>query len=232
MGRRDARWTAALVAGAMAAGLGGCAVRFSKRSPWDMQEIQALSEQLEQYRNLAQLKADEADQLRAAKAALEKRLSSEIKSKDVTVGFDERGLVVRVLDRVLFDSGKAKLRREAFPVLDKVARVLNQDDIKGQPIGVEGHTDNQPIKVSGWKNNHQLSLARAKSVVDYLVNERGLEHTRITPIGHGDTRPIASNDTPEGRRLNRRVEIVVLPRGTKPEVSTDESASESTVYTK
>ena len=232
MGRWQAarRWTAALVAGAVAAGLGGCAVRFSKRSPWDIQEIQALSEQLEQYRNLAQLKSDEADQLRAAQALLEKRLASEIDSKDVSVGFDERGLVVRVLDRVLFDSGKAKLRHEAFSVLDKVARVLNQD-VAGQPIGVEGHTDNQPIKVSSWKDNHQLSLARAKSVVDYLVNERGVDNSRITPVGHGQTRPIASNDTPEGRRMNRRVEIVVLPRGTKPEPSSAESADQS-LYTK
>ena len=209
------RWPRALVIAGLALATAGCAVRFSKRSLWDLQQIQALSEQLEQFRSLAQLKSDEADQLRAARELLERRLASEINSKDVSVGFDERGLVVRVLDRVIFDSGKAKVRKAAYPVLDKVARVLNQD-LPNQPVGVEGHTDNVPIKLSGWKDNYELSLARARSVVDYLVQERQVASGRITPVGHGDTAPLASNDTPEGRRRNRRVEIVVLPKGHKP----------------
>lgn len=189
----------------------GCAVRFSQRSPWDIQQIQALSEQLEQFKSLAQLKAEEADQLRAARALLEQRLSSEIANKDVDVGFDERGLVVRMLDRVLFDSGKAKLRHEATPVLDKVARVLNEE-LADQPVGVEGYTDNQPIKRSGWKDNKELSLARAQSVLDHL-EKRGVNAGRIRPNGHGENDPIASNDSPAGRQKNRRVEIVVLPQG-------------------
>ena len=81
--------------------LSGCAVKFSQRSPWDIQQIHALSEQLEQFRTLAQLKAEEAESLRHAKAQLDKRLTS----SDISVGFDERGLIVRVLDTVLFDSG-------------------------------------------------------------------------------------------------------------------------------
>jgi chemotaxis protein MotB len=190
----------------------GCAVRFSKRSPWDMQQIQALSEQLEQFKSLAQLKADEAESLRRAKGLLDQRLASEIADDQVSVGFDERGLVVRVIDKVLFDSGQAKLRSEAFPVLDKVARVMSED-LGDQPIGVEGHTDNQPIKRSGWKDNWELSMARARSVLDYL-NEQGVDSSRLIPVGHGEQHPIASNDDSEGRQQNRRVEIVVLPRGT------------------
>jgi chemotaxis protein MotB len=197
----------------MAVVLSGCAVRFSKRSPWDIQQIQALSEQLDQFRNLAQLKSEEAEQLRRAKAMLDQRLASEIADDQVSVGFDERGLVVRVLDKVLFDSGKAQVREEAFPVLDKIARVLNEE-VVAQPIGVEGHTDNEPIKVSGWKDNTELSMARARSVLDYLVQERHVESGRLIPAAHGEQRPIASNETAEGRRVNRRVEIVVLPQGT------------------
>ncbi len=208
---RERWWTARLAMIRLAMIATGCAVKFAKRSPWDMQQIQALSEQLDQFRSLAQLKAEEADQLRSAKSQLESRLSSEIDQNQVSVGFDERGLVVRVLDKVLFDSGKAKLRHEATPVLDKVARVLNEQGMN-QPVGIEGHTDNQPIKHSGWKDNYELSLARAQSVVQFL-EKRGLDPSRAVPVGHGDEKPIASNDTPEGRRMNRRVEIVLLPKG-------------------
>lgn len=193
--------------------LSGCAVKFSQRSPWDIQNLQTLSEQLEQFRTLAQLKAEEAEQLRQAKAALEQQLASEIQTKDISVGYDERGLVVRVLDQVLFDSGKAALRTESYPVLDTVARILTQE-LKDQPIGIEGHTDNQPIKRSGWEDNHELSLARARSVMTYLVERKHLDAGRLSAIGHGEERPIASNATAHGRRLNRRVEIVVLPQGT------------------
>ena len=201
------RWPR-LGAGCLALLLSGCAVKFSQRSPWDIQQIHALSEQLEQFRTLAQLKAEEAESLRHAKAQLDKRLTS----SDISVGFDERGLIVRVLDTVLFDSGKAKLRKDAYAVLDQVAQVLNTDVVE-QPIAVEGHTDNEPIKHSGWKDNQELSLARAHSVLNYLVQERHVAPTRVSTVGYGESRPIASNETAKGRRANRRVEIVVLPKG-------------------
>jgi len=208
---------------------GGCAVKFAQRSPWDIQQIQTLSEQLEQFRTLAQLKAEETDSLRHAKAQLERRLPS----PDISVGFDERGLIVRVLDTVLFDSGKAKLRKEAYAVLDQVAQVLNTD-VAEQPIAVEGHTDNEPIKRSGWKDNWELSLARARSVLTYLVQERSVAPARVSAVGYGEYRPIASNETPEGRRANRRVEIVVLPRGTTVQGPADsrEAARGASAYRK
>lgn len=218
---------------------GGCAVKFSQRSPWDIQQLQTLSDELEKFRTLAQLKSEEADQLRQAKALLDQRLSSEIADRDISVGFDERGLVMRMLDRVLFDSGKAQLRPDAKPVLDKVARILTQE-LSDHLVGVEGHTDTQPIKYSGWKDNWELSLARARSVVTYLTKERGLEPSRLSAGGYGEYRPIASNDSSDGRRMNRRVEIVVLPRGMTP-AAPPQSAAEAeaeagepagTVYTK
>ena len=209
----------------------GCAVRFSQRSPWDIQALQTLSEQLEQFKTLAQLNAEEADRLRQAKALLEQRLASDINNQDISVGYDERGLVVRVLDRVLFDSGKAALRSEAHRVLAKVARVL-KEEVNDQPIGVEGHTDNQPIRQSKWKDNWELSLARAQAVVNDLVHQQGLEPGRFSAIGRGEHQPIASNDTAAGRRQNRRVEIVVLPQGTampSSEALSTESGTEAAV---
>ena len=213
----------------------GCAVKFAQRSPWDIQQIQQLSEQLEQFRTLAQMKSDEADRFRQAKAELDKRLSSEISDDNVTVGYDERGLVVRMLDQVLFDSGKAKLRQDASVVLDTVARVLNEQ-AAGQPIAVEGHTDNEPIKRSGWKDNWELSLARARAVLTRLVHDRGIDPSRVAAVGYGEYRPIASNETPQGRRLNRRVEIVVLPKAAPraaPVTSREDAMRESgTTFTK
>ena len=185
------RWMSGVLGLALLAG-SGCAVTFAKRSPWDIQQ-------------LAQLKAEEADELRRAKTMMEQRLNS----SEATIGYDQRGLVTRMLDQVLFDSGKAKLRRGATPVLNRVAQVLQ--DVADQPVLVEGHTDNQPIKHSGWASNEALSLARAQAVIDYLVKQ-GVDATRFTALGSGETKPIASNDTAEGRQQNRRVELVIMPQ--------------------
>ena len=187
----------------------GCAINFAKRSPWDIQQLAELSDQLEQFKTLAQLKADEANQLRHAKELLEQRLGS----SEASVGYDERGLVTRMLDSVLFDSGKADLRSGAHRVLDKVVKVLQE--LPDQPIGVEGHTDNVPIKHSGWADNKALSVARANAVVQYL-QQQGVTAGRLTAIGYGEERPIASNGTAAGRQKNRRVEIVILPQSSGP----------------
>ena len=199
------RWFAGMLSLTLLAGT-GCAITFAKRSPWDIQQLAELSDQLEQFKTLARLKAEEADELRKAKDMLGQRLSS----SEASVGYDERGLVTRMLDQVLFDSGKAELRSGAYPVLDKVAQVLQQ--VADQPVGVEGHTDNVPIKHSGWASNKALSFARANAVVDYLVSKHGVDRSRLTAIGYGEERPIVSNDTVAGRQKNRRVEIIILPK--------------------
>ena len=184
----------------------GCAITFAKRSPWDIQQLAELSDQLEQFKTLARLKAEEADELRKAKGLLDQRLGS----SEASIGYDERGLVTRMLDQVLFNSGKAELRSGAFAVLDKVAQVLQQ--VPDQPVGIEGHTDNVPIKYSGWEDNKALSHARAKAVMEYLVSKHNIEPERLNAIGYGEERPIESNDTAAGRQKNRRVEIIILPQ--------------------
>ena len=198
------RVTARIVAVALL--LSGCAINFAKRSPWDIQQLAELSDQLEQFKTLAKLKTEEADQLRRAKGMLDQRLTN----KEASVGYDERGLVTRLLDQVLFDSGKAELRWGASVVLDKVAQVLQE--VPDQPVGIEGHTDNQPIRQSGWSDNEELSVARANAVMNYLVEKRGVESARLTAAGYGESRPIEDNGTATGRQKNRRVEIVILPQ--------------------
>jgi len=111
---------------------------------------------------------------------------------------------------ILFDSGKDQLRQESLPILDKVVDVL-KTSVAGNKIGIEGHTDSEPIKHSGWKTNWELSSHRALSVLYYL-EEEGIGAERLSAAGYGQYQPVASNDIKSGRGLNRRVEIVILPK--------------------
>ena len=177
--------------------LSGCTIIFQSGRRSDAEKIEKLSQQL--------------DELAQAKKLLEERLSREIGDKQVKLQMMEKGLVITFVADVLFDSGKAKVRAEAYPILDKVARVL-QENVPDLNVGIEGHTDNVPIKHSGWKSNWELSTARALSVLHYLVDDKNILPERISAIGYGEYRPVASNDTAEGRAANRRVEVVILPR--------------------
>ena len=114
-------------------------------------------------------------------------------------------------------------------VLDKVAKVLNE--VPGQPVGVEGHTDNVPITRSGWSDNKALSVARANAVVGYLI-QQGVNSTRLMPVGYGDEKPIASNDSAASRRKNRRVEIVILPQASGASYGVEAARSNGASYKK
>lgn len=126
--------------------------------------------------------------------------------EDVQFSLDERGLTLRFADSALFDSGEAQLKPEAAASLDKVLAVLK--DIQN-PIRVEGHTDNVPIATIQYPSNWELSGARASRVVRYFI-EQGLAQQRLSVAGYGEYRPVATNETAEGRSHNRRVDIVVL----------------------
>lgn len=184
----------------MGLALAGCTFIFQSGRRSDKQKIDQLSQQL--------------DDLAQAKKLLEERLGQEINDKQVKLQMMEKGLVITVVGDLLFDSGKAKIRHEAYPLLDKVATVL-KDNMVNFNIGIEGYTDNHPIKHSGWKSNWELSTARALSVLHFLVKEKDIAPERLSAIGFGEYRPVASNDTREGRKLNRRVEIVIQPKVTK-----------------
>lgn len=158
---------------------------------------------------ISKLKGD-IDELQRAKNELEDRLKNEINDKEVTVERLQKGLVITFVAEVLFDSGKADLRKESFPKLDKIVSVV-KDVVPDLNVGIEGHTDNEPIKRSGWKSNWELSSHRALSVLYYLT-ENGIDPVRLAAIGYGEYHPVQSNDTKEGQQKNRRVEIVILPK--------------------
>ena len=178
----------------------GCTVIFQKGRRTDVEKIAKLKNEL--------------SELERAKLELEDRLKKEIGDKEVKVEMMDRGLVITFVAEVLFDSGKAKLRSEASEKLDKVAQVLNTT-VSDLNVGIEGHTDNVPIKYSGWKSNWELSSARAMSVLHYLIDNHGINPPRLSATGYGEWHPVDTNDTSEGRQKNRRVEIVILPKTTK-----------------
>lgn len=108
---------------------------------------------------------------------------------------------------ILFDSGKAELKDEAVTLIDKVSDAVKQYD--DNTILIEGHTDNVPINTPLYPNNMMLSLYRAYSVFNYFVSNKGFNEKSISSSGRGDAVPVASNDTADGRALNRRVEIKI-----------------------
>jgi chemotaxis protein MotB len=180
--------------------LSGCTLVFQKGRRSDVERI-------------SQLKSKLTD-LERAKADLENRLSKEIEDKEVKVQMLEKGLVITFVSEVLFDSGKAELREDSFGKLEKVASVL-KTTVSDLNVGIEGHTDNVPIKYSGWKSNWELSANRALSVLHYLEDKEHIDPKRLSATGYGEFRPVESNATKEGKQKNRRVEIVILPKAEK-----------------
>jgi len=178
----------------------GCSLVIQKGRRSDVQKIEELSQKV--------------DELTQAQNIFEERLFQEIKDKQVKLKMAEKGLVITFVADVLFDSGKAKLRPEAFPSLDKVAKVLNEN-VADFKVGIEGHTDNEPIKSSGWKSNWELSTERALSVVHYLSEEKNVAGERLSVLGYGEYHPVAENSSKRGKQLNRRVEVVIFPKLTK-----------------
>ena len=159
---------------------------------------------------LNRLKESKGD-LEKAKAELENKLKEELAGGGLSVTMGERGLVVTVLDRVLFDSGKAELKESAKSTLNKVASVL-KTEVPTHIVYVEGHTDNDPIRRSGWRSNWELSTARATEVIHYFIDDQEVKPDRLIATGFGEFHPVETNETLEGKARNRRVEIVISPK--------------------
>lgn len=175
--------------------------------------IRALLEEKEQAVREAE-KAREADDLLEAQRRLTRSLKEELGEARAKLEMTERGLVLTLLDEIFFDSGKAVVKESGDETLAKVARVL-RESVPDSPVAVEGHTDNEPIRYSGWKSNWELSSARALAVVHRFIDEHGVEPGRLRAAAFGEYQPVADNGTPEGRRQNRRVEVVILPQALK-----------------
>ncbi len=124
--------------------------------------------------------------------------------KLIGVEVGENEVSIRMMGETAFDSGKAEIRREMVPLLNRISAVLRKHE--GE-ITVVGHTDNVPLMGGAFETNLGLSMARAASVAHHMLNEGRIQPKRLSTMGFGEHRPIDTNDTAEGRQKNRRVEI-------------------------
>jgi chemotaxis protein MotB len=140
------------------------------------------------------------------------QMKSEISKGEVTISELKGKLTVNMVDSVLFDSGKAEVKPAGLAVLEKVISILKP--IKDKSIRIEGHTDN--VQISGalarrYPTNWELSAARAINVTRYL-QQQGVDAALLAAVAYGEFKPVASNDTEEGRAANRRIEIVLVAK--------------------
>ena len=158
-------------------------------------------------------KAEELEKVKKSYEDLTAGLKSEIAAGSIQITQLKGKLTVNMVDRILFDSGEASVKRDGKKILEKVGGILN--GVKDKDIRIEGHTDDKPITGdlrSKYPTNWELSTARATAVARYLEDEAKVDPKRLVATGYGEYRPVADNATAEGRALNRRIEIVLVPR--------------------
>lgn len=165
---------------------------------------QKLQEELEK---LQKQQAD-AEKRLAAYRKLQEKLRKLIDTGKLSIAFRNGQMVLQLPSGILFASGKGKLSTGGKAALQEVLNILLE--FKDRRFMIAGHTDNVPIKTRKFKNNWQLSTARAVSVVEFMV-QSGFEGKNISAAGFGEFDPVAANDTNENRQLNRRIEIILVP---------------------
>jgi chemotaxis protein MotB len=186
-----------------------------------MQELQNLEQQTAQNRAILKLlekklittpmvgapipTSDSSGQL--AQILNEQMALDEGSHEGIQITQDERGVVISLQDGILFSPGSADLDMVARTRLDTIAHILKD---LSQPIRVEGHTDNTPIRTSRYPSNWELSTDRATGIVRYLMERHGYKPDGLSATGYGEHRPVAKNSSIEGKRKNRRVDIVIL----------------------
>jgi chemotaxis protein MotB len=156
------------------------------------------------------LQADAIDVVEL-KRKLSKALGKEIEHQEIEMRMTPEGFVISLHELGFFDSGEANLLPGAADKIKRIATVLTQ---YGLNMRVEGHSDNVPIHNAAFASNWELSTARAMAVAMMLLNESRFDPKRMSIAGYAQYHPSASNDTPEGRKANRRVDIVVLSAST------------------
>lgn len=152
----------------------------------------------------------EQNKLESLKEQIEEFLEKNQMGGMVDVELEDRGLVIRFKDNVLFDPGSAVIKEGSKPILVFMSQVLTAPDLVNEEIRIEGHTDNVPNISALYPSNWELSTARATNVVRYFIEESGFVPARLGAAGYSEYHPIASNDTAEGRSANRRVDIVII----------------------
>src|SRR5882724_4625401 len=147
-------------------------------------------------------------------------LDPEIKEGLVTVDENAQRILVRISGEGMFESGSDKLNKQFVPIMERIGKAL---ETQPGTASITGHTDNVPIKTLRFPSNYDLSVARAETVKAIVVALLS-DASRVTSEGKGETEPVAKNDTPEGRRKNRRIELIVL----KPDAAAESQTGTTT----
>lgn len=151
-------------------------------------------------------RADEKD-FRQIKSAIDAYLVKQGAQSKVQLTITRRGLIVSLKEAGFFDSGQAQLKPSAYELINTIAEVMTQYN---NPLRFEGHTDNVPINTAQFPSNWELSTARAVNGLKYLIKNFDVDPQKISAVGYAEFRPLADNDTAEGRAKNRRVDLVML----------------------
>lgn len=172
----------------------------------EVEELQAQTGRVTESKN------KEIEKLKETYDSLVNELQDEIKKGEIKVTQVLDRLSVNMVERILFDSGSAEIKPDGLKVLERLGSVLKK--VTDKQIRVEGHTDNVPIGgklAEKFPSNWELSAARATNVVKFLTEKIGVDSKLVSAAGYSMHRPVASNDTKEGRAQNRRIEIALLP---------------------
>ncbi|HUB29826.1 MAG TPA: flagellar motor protein MotB, partial [Terracidiphilus sp.] len=157
--------------------------------------------------------AGSAADMQQLRKELEAAIGAELANHEVVLQVTPEGFVISLKELGFFNSGEATLLPGAAAKLQRIAKVLSRPGIE---IRVEGHTDNQPIHNDQFNSNWELSGARAMNVLLLMVNQAGFDPSKISAAGFGQYRPTSDNSTPDGRRMNRRVDLVVVQARNTP----------------
>jgi chemotaxis protein MotB len=152
--------------------------------------------------------------------SIEKFLVTQNAMDKVNVEITRRGLVVSLKEAGFFDSGSATVKPASFSLIAKIAESLLP---YGNPISFEGHTDNIPIRSAAFPSNWELSTARAISLAHFFIDRHGFSPQKFSVTGYGEYRPVADNGSDEGRKQNRRVDIVLMGNGSETEESSGQT---------
>jgi chemotaxis protein MotB len=166
----------------------------------EIEKLEAVT--AEQKKSMREL-STQADQL-------ELQLKEEIEKGEIRLKRYKTKTIINIDNSILFDSGRTAVKEGVKKSLSKIATALN--NFPENNIQIEGHTDDVPINTPKFPSNWELSAARALSVLRFFVDKTDVDPRKLSAVGYGEYRPLVPNDTPENKRLNRRVDIVILPK--------------------
>ena len=149
----------------------------------------------------------QSDDLNQLRRELQSALQAQIKKHEISLTPTHEGLVVSLREAGFYDTGSAQLRKDTSTVLDEFIAIVAPHNFH---VRIEGHTDNIPIHSTQFQSNWELSTARATEMVKLFITRYGISPDRLAASGYAEFHPVATNDTPEGRAMNRRVDLVIL----------------------